>query len=184
MLEGGAVAALFAATHPERTTALVLYEGQPRMSWAPDYDWATPREQREAWVRDGLRDSWGDGSRIAALSPNSAANPRLREWYAKLERLAASPGTAAKLSLMNGEVDVRAVLPSIQVPTLVLHRASDKFIDIRHSRYLAEHIPGARLVELPGAEALPFGGDAASELDELEEFLTGTRPSHDSERIL
>ncbi len=184
LLEGGAMAALFAATHPERTGALVLYEAQPRMSWAPDYDWATRREEREAFLRDGGLTNWGDGSRIMSLSPKSADNSRLLSWYARLERLSASPGTALQLMRMNGEVDVRAVLPTISVPTLVLHRAHDQFIDIRHSRYLAEHIPGARLVELPGEEALSFGGDAGSELDEIEEFLTGTRHRRDSERIL
>ena len=178
------MAALFAATHPERTTALILYEAQPRMSWAPDYDWAMRREEREAYVRNGALESWGDGSRILALSPSSAGDPRLQSWYARLERLAASPGTAAKLTMMNGEVDVRAVLPSIQAPTLVLHRAGDKFIDIRHSRYLADHIPGARYVELPGNEALGFGTRTVSELDEIEEFLTGARRAPDSERIL
>ena len=184
LLEGGAMAALFAATHPERTGALVLYEAQPRTSWAPDYDWAIPREERDGYLRDGGLDSWGDGSRIMSLSPKSVGNSRLLNWYAKLERLAASPGTAAQLMQMNGQVDVRAVLPTISVPTLVLHRAEDKFIDIRHSRYLAEHIPGARLVELPGEEALSFGSEAATELDEIEEFLTGTRQSRDAERIL
>jgi len=184
LLEGGAMAALFAATHPERTGALVLYEAQPRMSWAPDYDWAIRREDREAYVREGGYVDWGNGSRIMALSPNSAATARLRDWYARLERLAASPGTAAKLMMMNADVDVRAVLPTISVPTLVLHRADDDFIDIRHSRYLAEHIPGARLVELPGDEAISFAGGAASELDEIEEFLTGARHARDSERIL
>jgi class 3 adenylate cyclase/alpha-beta hydrolase superfamily lysophospholipase len=183
LLEGGAMAALFAATHPERTTALVLYEAMARMSWAPDYDWALPLEEREASVSAGL-DTWGDGSRIVGLSPRAANNPRLRAWYARLERLAASPGTAAKLMMMNGEVDVRAVLPSIRVPTLVLHRAGDKFVDIRHSQYLAEHIPGARYVELDGDEALAFGGHEASELDEIEEFLTGARHVPDPERIL
>ena len=184
LLEGGAMAALFAATHPERTTALVLYEAQPRMSWAPDYDWAMRREEREAYVNNGGLESWGDGSRIEAVSPSSAGNVRLQEWYGKLERLSASPGTAARLMMMNAEVDVRAVLPSITVPTLVLHRSGDKMIDIRHSRYLAEHIPGAKLVELPGDDALSFGAEAASELDEIEEFLTGARPAWRSERIL
>jgi class 3 adenylate cyclase len=184
LLEGGAMAALFAATHPERTTALVLYEAQPRMSWAPDYEWAMPREEREAYVRNGGLDSWGDGSRLLVLSPSSAGNARLLDWYGRLERLAASPGTAAKLMMMNAEVDVRAVLPTIKVPTLVLHRTGDRMIDIRHSRYLAEHIPGAKLVELPGNDALAFGEEAAAELDEIEEFLTGTRPASRSERVL
>ncbi len=184
LLEAGAMAAMFAATHPDRTTALILYEAQPRMSWAPDYDWATKQEDREAFIHGGGLDAWGDGSRIAALAPSAADNPRLREWYGKLERLAASPGTAAEMMLMNGQVDVRAVLPTIKVPTLVMHRSGDKFIDIRHGRYLAEHIPGARLVELPGDEAMAFGGSSADELDEIEEFLTGARHTSRSERIL
>jgi class 3 adenylate cyclase len=179
-LDGGAMAALFAATHPERTTALVLYEAMPRMSWAPDYDWAVRREERNAH----LAENWGDGSRLRGLSPNAASNPRYLAWFAKLERLAASPGTAAKMMLMNTEVDVRAVLGSISVPTLVLHRAGDQFIDIRHSRYLAEHIPGARYLELPGDEAVTFGTVVEPLLDEIEEFLTGTRHSADAERVL
>ncbi len=183
LLEGGAMAALFAATHPERTTALILYEAQPRMSWAPDYDWAMRREDREAYLREGGLDNWGDGSRLLSLSADGASNPRLREWYAKLERLAASPGWAAKMMMMNAEVDVRAVLGQVQAPTLVLHRAGDQFIDIRHSRYLADHIPGAKYVELPGDEALAVTG-GESEIDEIEEFLTGTRRTPHSERIL
>jgi len=180
MLEGGAMAAMFAATHPERTRALVLYEAQPRMSWAPDYDWALRSEERQARLAQG----WGDGSRISMLAPSAAENPRLRRWFARLERLAASPGTAAKMLMMNGQVDVRAVLPLIQAPTLVLHRAHDTFIDIRHSEYLAEHIPGARFVKLPGSEAVTFGFDDGALVDEVEEFLTGTRKSGETERVL
>ncbi len=179
-LEAGAMAALFAATHPERTSALVLYEGMPRMSWAPDYDWAMRDEEREIVVAR----AWGDGARIDGLAPRSSQDPRFRAWYAKLERLAASPATAAKFMLMTAEVDVRAVLPTISVPTLVLHRRDDKFVDPRHSQYLAEHIPGARLVMLPGEEAISFGSDTAPLLDEVEEFLTGTRSVADTERIL
>jgi len=185
LLEGGALAALFAATHPERTGALILYEAQPRMSWAPDYDWALRVEEREAYITGGGLDSWGDGSRILALSPGAAGNQRLREWYARLERLAASPGTAARLMRHNGQIDVRAVLPSIQAPTLVMHRKGDQFIDIRHSRYIAEHVPHARYVELEGDEALTFGTSGAGlELAEIEEFLTGARHHDDTERIL
>jgi len=179
-LEGGAMAALFAATHPERTRALALYEAMPRMSWAPDYDWPPTREQRE----EALKAPWGDGTRIIGLAPSAASDPRLVEWFGRLERLAASPGTAAKLMMMNAEVDVRAVLPSITVPTLVLHREGDRFIDIRHSRYLAEHIPGARYVELPGAEVFSFGSEGDQLLDEIEEFLTGARQAPHLERVL
>jgi class 3 adenylate cyclase len=180
-LEGGAMAALFAATHPARTRALVLYEAMPRMSWAPDYDWPPTREQRQASL-DAAQ--WGDGSRILALSPSSATNPRLIEWFGRLERLSASPGTARKLMMMNADVDVRAVLPSISVPTLVVHRMGDRFIDIRHSRYFAEHIPGARFIELQGAEVFSFGTEQDSLLDEIEEFLTGARQAPHPERVL
>jgi class 3 adenylate cyclase len=179
-LEGGAMGALFAATHPERTRALVLYEAMPRMSWAPDYDWAMRREERE----EQLRRPWGEGSLLESLSPSAAGNERLRQWFARLERLAASPGTAAKLQMMNAEVDVRAVLPSIQVPTLVMHRAGDRFVDIRHSIYLADHIPGARFVELPGNEVFSFNNDAEMLIDEIEEFLTGARHAPHAERVL
>ena len=179
-LEGGAMAALFAATHPERTGALVLYEAMPRMSWAPDYDWAMRPEERRAL----LREEWGTGSRLLTMAPSAAGDPRLRRWFAKLERLAASPGTAAKMLMMTAEVDVRAVLPQVQAPTLVLHRAQDKAIDRRHSLYLAEHIPGARFVELPGAEAISFGVEDDQLLDEVEVFLTGERHAASSERVL
>jgi class 3 adenylate cyclase len=181
--EAGAMAALFAATHPERTTALMLYEATPRASWAPDYDWAMRKEDRNAWLDQGMA-TWGDGSRLLALAPRSGVDQRFRRWFARLERLAASPGTAAALLRMHGDVDVRSVLPTIQVPTLVLHREHDRFIDVRHSRHLVENIPGARYVSLPGDEALTFAGGADELLDEIEEFLTGARPTPDPERIL
>jgi len=181
-LEGGAMALMFAATHPERTGALMLYEAMPRMSWAPDYDWALKREEREWQVKNGR--PWGDGSRVFELAPSMSGNARVLEWFARLERLAASPGTAAMLMMMNADVDVRAILPSIKVPTLVAHRAGDAFIDRRHSLYLAEHIPGARYVEVPGSEVFTFTGDNEPLLDEIEEFLTGARRAPDAERIL
>ena len=184
LLEGGALATLFAATHPDRVSHLVLYEAQPRMAWAHDYDWAMRQEDREAYIDGGGMANWGDGSRILSLSPGAVHNPRLLEWYGRLERLAASPGTAARLMRMNGEVDVRAVLPTIRVPTLIMHRVDDPFIDVRHSRYLAQHIPGARYVELPGSEALSFSGDSRDELDQIEEFITGEPHRYESERIL
>jgi class 3 adenylate cyclase len=179
-LEGGAMAALFAATHPERARALVLYEAMPRMSWAPEYDWPPRREEREA----ALQRPWGDGSRILPLAPSAASNPGVVEWFGRLERLAASPGTAAKLQMMNAEVDVRAVLSTISVPTLVLHRSGERFIDVRHSRYLAEHIPAARYVELAGSEVFSFTHENDELLDEVQEFLTGVRHTPQQERVL
>ena len=146
-----------------------------RMSWAPDYDWAMRREEREAYVNNGGLESWGDGSRIEAVSPSSAGNVRLQEWYGKLERLSASPGTAAKLMMMNAEVDVRAVLPTHPVPTLVLHRSGDK-ID-RHPPLAAtwpstSPAPARRVARRGRAVLRARGGEPL--LDEIEEFLTGS----------
>jgi class 3 adenylate cyclase len=181
-LEAGAMACLFAATHPERTRALVLYEATPRMTKAPEYDWPLSKEEREVHVEQ-LRENWGSGEWISALS-RKAPNDRLKQWAGRLERLAASPGTAVAFYRMHSEVDVRPVLPSIQAPTLVLHRPGDQYIDIRHSLYLAEHIPGARMVELSGHDTLLFTGDQDELLAEVEEFLTGARHAPDPERIL
>jgi class 3 adenylate cyclase len=181
MLEAGAMASLFAATHPERTRALVLYEATARMTSAPGYDWPLSREQREP-LAEQVRAAWGSGDVVLALAYDP--DDRLRDWAGRLERLAASPGTAAAFHRMQNEIDVRPVLPSIQAPTLVLHRPEDPNIDIRHSRYLAEHIPNARLLELPGKHTLPFGPGQEDFADEIEEFLTGARRAPDPERVL
>ena len=181
MLEAGAMACLFAATHPERTRALVLYEAMPRMVSAPGYDWPPSREERETFA-ETFRAEWGTGQRVLDLS--HPAQERLRPWAARLERMAASPGVALALYRMQGEIDVRPVLPQVQAPTLVLHRPEDHSIDIRHSRYLADHIPDAHLVELPGSHALPFGPGQEELIAEIQEFLTGTRRPPETERVL
>ncbi len=181
MLDAGAMASLFAATHPERTRALVLFEAQPCMCWAPDYDWPMTAAQRAEYV-DFLRQDWGSGARVLAVT--AGGDPRFRQWAGRLERLAASPGTAAEIVRMNGQIDVRAVLPSIQAPTLVLHRPDNHFADSRHSLYLADHIPGARRLELPGRHTLPFGPGQDQFIEEIEEFLTGARRAADPERVL
>jgi class 3 adenylate cyclase len=183
MLEAGSMACLFAATHPERTRALLLYEGTPRMTSTPDYPWPLSREEREVAAR-ALPERWGTGESVMSLSASGKHGERFRHWAGRLERLAASPSTAQAFFRMHSETDVRPVLPSIQAPTLVLHRAADQFIDIRHSRYLAEQIPGARMVELPGEGTLPFGSGEDELIGEVEEFLTGARHAPDPERIL
>ena len=182
--EAGAMACLFAATHPERTGALILYEATPRMTAAEGYEWPLAQAEREAH-EETIRSTWGSGERILSLQRSVAPDERLRRWAGRLERLAASPATAVALYRMANEIDVRPVLPSIQAPTLVLHRPADTFIDVRHSRYIAEHVPGARMVELPGTDSLPFVGGQDSFAEEVEEFLTGARHVHEeSERIL
>jgi class 3 adenylate cyclase len=183
-LEGGTMACMFAATHPERTGALILFSAWSRIVYDEGYEWANKPEEREEWLRD-LTDSWGREEHPPAIVPSAAEDPRLRAWFAKLERLAASPGAARKLMKVMERYDVRDVLSTIRVPTLVMNRKDDDAINPLHSRYLAEHIPGARYLEFPGRESLTaFGDNSEAVLDEIEEFLTGTRQRREADRVL
>jgi len=182
-LEGGPMAALFAATHPDRTQALVLYATFARATWAPDYTWTWTTEERDA-AGEQLVANWGQGLTTGAVAPSRMDDPAFREWAARLERLAASPATIAKIIKLIGEFDVRRVLPSIRVPTLVAHRRDDTFINFEHALYFAEHIPDARLLELEGSDSLFSIGDNDVFLGEVEEFLTGTRHEREPDRML
>ena len=175
-LEGGAMSALFAATHPERVTHLVLYATFARVVQGPGYEWAPTREERSARLGDFFA-TWGTGERISLFAPSLAGDESMRRWMARFERNSAPPNVVRPFIEAMADLDIRSVLPSIRVPTLVLQRAHDPFLDRRHSEYLAEHIPGARLVELPGHDNLIVSGDTDSLLDEIEEFITGERPS-------
>jgi class 3 adenylate cyclase len=180
---GGPTGLLLAAHHPERVSSLVAYASLARVSWAPDYDWALTREAR-AEIVEQLVTTWGEGRRMTTFAPSVGEDPAFIEWFARMERLSATPGAARTMSLASADVDVRAVLPTIRVPTLVVHRREDTLWDVRHSRYLAEHIPGARLVLLEGNDSFPFVGDADAVLAELEEFTTGGRSGGERERTL
>jgi class 3 adenylate cyclase len=182
-LEGGPMAALFAATYPDRVSALVLYTPFARATWAPGYEWAWSAEQREASMAE-LLSRWGEGRVAADVAPSRRDDPDFLEWAGRLERLAASPATIKRIIDLIGEFDVRDVLPSIRVPTLVLHRRDDTFIKIDHSRYMAERIPEARLVELEGSDNLFSIGDSEAVLGEIEEFLTGERHEREPDRML
>lgn len=182
-LEAGSMASLFAATHPERTRALIFFSAWARIVWDEDYTWANTPEERDA-LTDDMLDWWGNEDRPPTFVPSAAKDPRFMEWFARLERLGASPGPARRMMEVMGRYDARDVLPTIRVPTLVMNRRDDRAIDPRHSRYLAEHIPGARHVELPGDESLAPFGDSPAVLDEIEEFLTGTRQRRDEDRVL
>ena len=184
MLEGGPLAALFAATHPDKVGALVLYATFARTAWAPDYDWAPTDEARDARIKSMLP-HWGEGYVPSGLAPTRfEEEPAFKEWAGRLERLAASPATATRIFDLIGRVDIRDVLPSIRVPTLVMHKTGDNFLKIEHSRYLAEHIPGARYVELEGDENLFSTGDLDAWIGEVEEFLTGHRQEREPDRML
>ena len=182
--EGGPMSILFSATYPERTAALILYGSIARGAWAPDYPWASKHDAEwEAWL-DGLRKQWGGPFEIDWWAPSAAHDARFREWFAKHLRLGASPGAAASLLRMNGSIDVRDILPAIRVPTLVLHRVGDRAVNVQHGRYLAAHIPGARLVELSGDDHLWWVGDTDAIVNEVEEFLTGERHAPEADRVL
>ena len=182
-LEGGPLAMLFAATHPDRVSALVLYATFARARWAPDYDWVPQDDEREARLEASFA-HWGQGTIPRALAPSKADDPAFREWAGRMERYSASPGTIRKIMAAVGETDVRHVLPTIRVPTLIMHRRDDTFIKVEHSRYLADHIPGARYVELEGSESMFAVGDSEAVLGEIEEFLTGARHVREPDRVL
>jgi class 3 adenylate cyclase len=173
-LEGGPMAALFAATYPDRVSALVLYATFARATWAPGYEFAWSAEERQSHM-DYLVEHWGEGLVAASVAPSLMAERDFMEWAGRLERLAASPSTIGRIFDLIGEFDVRDVLPSIRVPTLVLHRRDDTFIKIEHSRYMAERIPGAKMVELEGGDNMYSIGDSEGLIGEVEEFLTGER---------
>jgi pimeloyl-ACP methyl ester carboxylesterase len=172
--EGGPMCALFAATYPERTSALIMCGSYARWIRDDDCAWAMTREQHEA-AAAAFERNWGTPIGFKTVAPTSSTDERYRNWWARYLRMGASPSAGVTLYRMNFEIDIRTLLPSIRVPTLLLHRAGDRLINVEASRYMARHIPGARLVELPGDDHLIYLGDSETVLDEVQEFLTGVR---------
>jgi pimeloyl-ACP methyl ester carboxylesterase len=181
--EGGPMCALFAATYPERTSALLMSGCYAKWIRDDDYPWAPTRQDHEA-AFDAYERNWGTPIGFKTVAPSAANDESARNWWARNLRLGASPADGIALYRMNIEIDIRPVLPTIAVPTLILHRAGDRLINVGNGRYLAEHIPGARYVELEGADHLPWFGDANTVLGEVQEFLTGVRPADEHERML
>jgi class 3 adenylate cyclase len=183
--EGGPMSLLYAATYPQRTSALVLYGSYAKRSWAPDYPFGWNDEQ---WQRalDNIEHNWGSPQAlsIAIRAPSAAADPQAAERLAAYLRASASPGAATAVMRMNREIDVRNVLSAARVPTLIMHRTADPFIEVEHARYLARHIASAKLIEFSGEVHLPWLGDRDAILDKVEEYLTGGRRVHESERML
>jgi pimeloyl-ACP methyl ester carboxylesterase len=174
--EGGPMCALFAATYPEKTRALVMIGTYAKRLWAPDYPWGPTREEREEFFQRMI-DEWGGPIGIEERAPSKASDPAFRSWWATYLRMGASPGAALALTRMNAEIDIRDILPSIRVPTLVLHRRHDHCLKVEEGRYVAGRIPGAVFVELPGEDHLPFVGDQDALIDEIEQFVTGVPPA-------
>jgi pimeloyl-ACP methyl ester carboxylesterase len=181
--EGGTLAVLYAATHPERTVGLATAGIFAKRVWSPDYPWAPEAEARANEIAE-LEDNWGTDADVEHLAPSAAGDPIFRERLAAYFRRSASPGAAAALIRMNTQIDVRDVLPTIRVPTLILHRSGDLDASVEEARWIAERIPGAEFVELPGDDHLPWAGDQDRLLDEVERFLTGHIPATEVDRVL
>jgi len=177
------MATLFAATHPDRTKALVLYAPVAKTVSTRDFPYGkTPEEQRvffERFVREV-----GTGQNLALQAPSVASDERFVRWWARFERLVASPSAFEELGRIFTDVDVRDVLPAIHVPTVVIHRKDDAIVLERQARYVADQIEGATYVELPGRDHLPFVGDADAIVDEVERFVTGRRPIRETDKVL
>ena len=181
--EGGSLATLFAGTHPERCSALILLGAFARFS-----DWFPTKQKFDAFVRY-VDTSWGSGTSFVSFAPSKKGNIDFQRWWGRWERQGGSPSAVQSLMRMNSEINIAGILPSIHVPTLILHRTEDPTVGIEGGRFLAKHIPGARLVELDGADHLPWLGNNAGQIaDMILDFIadpgTGTLSPTGSERRL
>jgi class 3 adenylate cyclase len=181
--EGGPMSLLFAATYPDRTRALVLYGTTPRFMAAPGWEWGWKPDEMVGDFERMERD-WGEGALLEKFAPSAVGNEMARQAWGRFQRAGASPGMARAVLQAITEIDARDILPAITVPTLIVHRTGEKVAPVEGARYMAEHIPRARLVEFPSQDHLIFVGDAHPIMDEVEEFLTGTRHTHEPDRVL
>ncbi len=181
--EGGVLSILFAATHPDRTTGLILTGAYAKRIRTDDYPWAPTAEER-AQATIEVEQFWGRDDMLDEAAPSRANDPAFRAWAGRYLRMSASPSAAAALFEMNAVADVRSVLGLVTAPTLLLYRQHDSDVNVAEGRYIADAIPGSRFVELPGADHLFWAGDTEAMLAEIEEFVTGRRGSADPERRL
>ncbi len=181
--EGGPMSILFAATHPERVRSLMLCGVMARIAWAPDHPWGRTAEQLATNVRI-IEEKWGSGHSVDLFAPSIAGDPAYRAWRGRLDRAAASPGAAITLARMNFDIDVRHVLPSIAVPTLVVHRTGDIAVNVEHGRHLAGLIPRARYLELPGRDHALWASDTQILCDTLRAFINEAEVGPDRDRVL
>jgi DNA-binding SARP family transcriptional activator/class 3 adenylate cyclase len=182
--EGALLSCLFAATYPERTRALALYGGWARTISTPDYPWGATPEVFEQFV-EHVSGTWGDAAPLLSLwAADVQRDAALRAWWTRALHLGASPSAAVHWLRLTGDNDIRDVLPSIRVPTLVMHRSGDPIVPVGHGRYLADRIRGAEYVEIPGANHLWWVGDHEQILEPVQQFLTGSTPAPAPERVL
>ena len=181
--EGGNLSAFFAATYPERTKALVLFGTFAKRIWSSDYPWAPKPEDRER-ESETLEREWGELMDLEYYVPSKAGDQAFLRRLATYFRRSASPGAAVALLRMNTQLDIRHILPTIRVPTLVIHRKGDRDASVEEGRWIAEQIPNARFVELSGEDHLPWVGHQDAVIDEVQEFLTGARAIPEPNRVL
>lgn len=181
--EGGPMSVMFAATYPERTSELILYGTTPRFSRAPDFPsgWS---DEFAATQLAAIEEHWGEGALIETFAPSYADDPLACQLWGRFQRAGASPAMARRVLEALAEIDVREILPAVNVPTLILHRTDERVATVEGARYMAEQIPGARLVEFEGSDHLPMFGDSHALIDEMEEFLTGERRTRPVDRVL
>ena len=182
--EGAPMCLLFAATYPERTDALVLYGGMARSTEAPDYPWAPPADGLLQAASELIFPVVYDGEDVDIWTPSLIDDPQYKAWLARYRRAGVSPDGMRMIYQSFLEIDVRDILPTIGVPTLVLHRRGDRVVNRRAAEWMAAQIPGAEYVELPGRDHLPWAGDADAVIDEIREFLTGVRVGPETDRVL
>ena len=181
--EGGSLSALFAATYPERASSLVMFGAFAKRIWSQDYPWAPTPEEREKEY-ELIEREWGNLIDLEHYVPSMVSNEGFTRRLATYFRRSASPGAAVTLLKMNTQIDITNVLPTIHVPTLVIHRTGDRDVKVEEGRWLADRIPGARFKEIQGIDHLPWVGDQDSIIGEVQEFLTGARPASEESRVL
>jgi pimeloyl-ACP methyl ester carboxylesterase len=181
--EGGSMSSLFAATHPERTQALIICGGYARKLYTEDYPWGMSEEEHNALI-ETYPSKWGGPVGIEKIAHSMTNDPRYRAWWAKFLRSSASITTATLISRANKDVDIRHILPSVQVPTLILHARDDPMVPVENGHYLAKQIPGASLVELDTPDHLPWVGNPEKVLAEIKHFLTGRQTIHDVNSVV
>ena len=182
--EGGAMSILFGASHPDRTAALVLYAAMARTAWAEDYPIGTPKDALIQGTLEWIAPFADEGSFFEVMAPSAMVDPMAIQGFLRFQRYAATPSMLQQLYAMYIDVDVRAALPAVHAPTLVLHRRGDRAVNRRAGQYVADNIEGAKYVELPGQDHSIFAGDTEAVLDEVEEFLTGVRRGAMVDRVL
>ena len=181
-MAGGFMASMFAATYPDRTSALVFVDAFPRITRTKDYPWGSAPDELARQLQ-AIESGWGRGAMLGLFAPDHVDDVTLRTSWGRYERNSVSPGTALAMVQMMGEIDIRPVLSAIRVPTLVIARDSGS-ISPQHGRHLADNIPGAKFVQTPGRNNLIWSGDQAALIGEIQQFITGVRPAPEQERVL